>query len=83
LEIEDLDAYEEVDAKVEQISKCIRDLIVIEQILDGNYSIAAYHEKISQTIGDDHNNEVVWLRQTADAMLLKIKKRVGSMPANE
>ena len=83
LELEDLDVYEEQDTKIEQLRKCVRDLIVIGQILEGNYSTRTYHEKINDTLGNNDSNDEPRLRQILRGMLVEIKGRVGRMATND
>jgi len=83
LELDDLDVYEEQDTKIEQLRKCVRDLIVIGQILEGNYSIRTYHEKINESLGNVDSDNETRLRQIVRSILEGIKDRVGRMPAND
>ncbi|WP_347488380.1 nucleotidyltransferase domain-containing protein [Desulfoscipio sp. XC116] len=82
LELEDLDLYEGQDTRIEQLRKCVRDLIVIGQILKGNYSTRTYHERINETLGNVDADDEQRLLQIVRNMLRVIKGHVGHMPVN-
>ncbi|SFH04502.1 hypothetical protein SAMN05660649_03640 [Desulfotomaculum arcticum] len=83
LELDDLDIYEEQDTRIEQLRKCVRDLIVIGQILEDDYLIQTYHEKINKTLGNVAPGNETQLKEIVRSMLVKIRGRIGSMAANE
>jgi predicted nucleotidyltransferase len=83
LELDDLDIYEEQDTRIEQLRKCVRDLIVIGQILEDDYSIQTYHEKVNRTLGNVASGNETQLKEIVRGILAEIRGRIGSMTANE